>query len=383
MSTWTMGRYCLPMADGKVYDSLRHLVRTQEEAEASELGAGREYAAIESILFGHSKTTLMVIPSYECNLRCPHCYVGHLLKRPSGDRDGSTDVNKLAAFMTKLKPLRAWVGTYVVGGEPFLHLDFMRSWCGWCKDNGVPSYATTNGMWDYDEVRDILANMTEVTFSIDGTPELHNGVRKSLQKVDDPFAVVYRNLRRYILDFPNRSVLVQGSLLYDELASDDFVRYKLLMVAAGVKPENVRLGYAVSTKKRAATKLYAGQAPSDCRTIPCCDYLLGKSLTVFENKVYHSYYQLEDSKPLGTLDDDPLEILQRHREVILSSMPLLHDRTCMEECDAVGVCWGYCSNARHDFKGGKPSTLCDRKAKREFLDKLVNGATSKGDERCV
>ena len=365
----TPGRFAIPVGDGLYYNSLWHQVCNEEKLDSLTLLAGQEEQAIQNRLFDTGPFQLLLIPSFECNLRCPQCYVGHLLKKPSGNRIGNTDPMKLIAFIRRaseyLGPLK---NLTLVGGEPFLHGDAFRMYL----DAGVPVGVTTNGIFDFEEVKDILGRLQHLTFSIDGWPEQHNRTRKSLRPGIDPFVVTYRNLCRTIAAFPNLYVTVQGAIIDDEAGRpDEHFRYFALMLGAGVKRDRIKLGPCASTVNRGPIGSYVNSVATYTRQFPCCDYLLHKGLVVYDNLIYGSYHRFEDFPPLAALDDPIEQVFLRRKESILSSMLMLHDKVCMNECKAVGVCWGLCTSDRHVFKDSKPSSACDRAFKEAKLMQMA------------
>lgn len=370
----TNGRFALPLSDGRFYDSLRHKVVGGEALDGLALTAGREEEAIRSVLLSRDTTGIDVIPSWECNLRCPHCYVGKHLRKPSGSTTGDVDPAKLTAFTNKLRTMTEVTRLYFVGGEPFLHPDLIRR-----VDVPVPLHVTTNGYWDYDALRDVLARLEMVTFSIDGLPEDHNRIRKTLDRHPDPFGVTYRNMHRTIKDFPACDVQVQGSMVDREYTSDEKLRFAALMVMAGVKATKIHLGPAASTDRHDGGANFKEKAGRVLRNKPCCDYKSGFHLIVLGNAIYHSYYQIGEVAPIGTLDDDPEAVLRAYDDRVLAGTPILKDKVCMTQCRAVGVCWGGCSNTRHEFAFGLPSTVCDRTYKEGQVDALAQGAVMEVD----
>jgi sulfatase maturation enzyme AslB (radical SAM superfamily) len=367
----TNGRFALPLADGRYYDSLRHEVVTSVTLGDRLLLDGQEEEVIKEVLLTQRTTGIDVVPSWECNLRCPHCYVAQHLKKPSGSTVGDVDPEKLLRFVECIKPMTCLTRLYFVGGEPLLHPDLFRHLSG-C---GVPMHVTTNGYWDFDKIEDVLRAFELIVFSIDGLPEDHNVIRRALDHNQSPFRVTYRNLRRSVKEL-KAEVLVQGSSVHREYSLDDKARYVALMILAGVKGDNVRLAPAASTEKHGGG---IGFDPSRViRTKPCCDFQAGFHLIVNGNHVYHSYYMIGDRAPeglpIGHLDDDPAEVLDNYRRRILAHAPILRDKVCMTKCKAVGVCWGGCSNVRREMLLGKPSTICDRVFKEAKVLDLANGS---------
>jgi sulfatase maturation enzyme AslB (radical SAM superfamily) len=218
----------------------------------------------------------------------------------------------------------------------------------------------------------VIGRLIQLTFSIDGWPEQHNLTRKSLNPEIDPFITVYRNLCNTTEAFPDLDVSVQGSVINDENRDPrNALRYFTLMLAAGVKRNKISLGPSAATLRRNAIRPYLETISTSTRTAPCCDHLTHKGFYIYNNHIYGSYHRLEEFPPIAHLDDSVEDTLLAKRNYITKTMPMLRDSICMNECNAVGVCWGLCTSARHIFVGQKPSSVCDRKFKEAKLLEIV------------
>jgi len=367
-----LGRYCVDVGDGVYYDSLSHQRLTADRLAARHLLAGQEHDALRSRLLAPVPAFVTIVPSWECNLRCPHCYVGHLLQRPSGNHHGNLDANLLVNFLQRVHTHWGVAGYCVVGGEPLLHPELLRT-----LQQQLPfTYTiTTNGVWAWDATVELLADpkLKVLTFSIDGLPEDHNRLRRSLDRLDDVFAVTYRNLARATKAFPDKEIVAQGSVVDRPYSDADCERYLALMLLAGVKPANIRLGVAAPSRQRKSTPLFDSMIKTAIRFKPCCDYQAGKQLVIAANRIYPSYYELDRVAPLGTLSDDTATILAAQRQYIVDRMPVLYDDVCRDHCRAVGLCWGLCSAmeegypAPDDGNRRRPSLACDRAAKEQVV----------------
>lgn len=354
------GRYALRLADGRYFNTLTHRAIPEGEMWQQGMLSGQERGAVIDRLMKLTPCYVTLIPSFECNLRCPHCYVGDRLQRPSGTRFGDTDPDLVIDFMRRIKAHPGWGldRCAIVGGEPLLHPDLMRR----VLDSDICLCSTTtNGIWDFDQVKDVLGhrNLFLITFSIDGLPEHHNRVRRALNHEPDTFSITYRNLARTARSWPDKIVHVQGSTVGRDYTPQERERYQALMLLAGVKPTNIKIGVEAPVRDRPSPN-FMKIIGTALRGGPCCDYLLGKQAVITGGMIYATYYTAGLQQPLGSLTDPLDKILDNYRQHILVNSPLLNDRTCMEECRAVGVCWGHCSNAEPAYTGGKPSTICNR-----------------------
>lgn len=365
-----LGRYCITLDDGRFYNTITHKFVLAQQLNEQFMLAGQEHAAIRQHLCSGVVRQVRLIPSFECNLRCPHCYVGHMLERPSGDPIGSSDPKLVADFLACL-PGNNLAGCFV-GGEPFLHPDFMRALMADKRLANFRWSVTTNGMFDFEQMADIIERLSNIAFSVDGLPPDHNRTRKSLQQVDDQFGVVYRNIRATVKRFPRlvKQLIVQGCHVGTTYDVEQRYQYFALMRLAGVLAANIRLGHEAPTINRPKATQFVNHVCRQTRTMPCCDYS-NLTLLIYDNAIYNTYHQLAEAKPLGKLTDALDDIMGVRLQRVLTTMPMLHDDVCMNECRAVGICWGYCSNARHTFKDNKPSSICDRSWKETHLLEAV------------
>lgn len=375
-----LGRYVYEAPNGQYYDSLRHVRITAEQLIEYKLLEGQEEEAVVHYLTTKSHTRrISLIPSYECNERCKMCCVGHMLKLPTGSAHGTTDVNKLVAFMRKLgtKPCG------IAGGEPFLHKRLMADLKAAMPE--IDINVTTNGVWNYEEVKESIAACSSITFSVDGLPEDHNSTRTALKMVRDAygdnqqFAVTVGNIAKVRTNHPDILVNVQGCMLHKNYDYKYVATYHMIMMMVGVEPENITLANAASSRiwdnneiNREGTKRYT-------RTRPCCDFSLNMTYCVYDNKIYPSYYNRSEDVPLGDLDTDVDVLIEKQKEYILANMPMLQDPVCTKECKAVGICWGLCTNISQDYKGAglKLSDVCGRSHKEGLLELMVKDELSK------
>lgn len=375
-----LGRFCLPLANG-YYDTLTHECISSSQAIERKLMAGQEQEAIIDRLMRLEPAIVTICPSMQCNLRCNHCYVGHLLQKPTGV--SLTDKEKTLRLIQRIQQHPGWGvrSLYFVGGEPMLHQDFIL----YLLDNAnLNVFMTTNGVWDYESAKPIMfhKNLGGMTFSIDGLPEDHNRIRRALNHEPDTFKISYRNMAQFIRDTnKSKRVTVQGSMVDKVYTDEELHRYFSLMILAGVDPKSISIGTNAPTILKPVSNDYLKGLKARGRPVPCCDYRLGRQIMVLGDKVYATYYGMEIDEPIGTVESEPSDLLSTYRSYILKRMPILHDSTCMNECSGVGSCWGNCSNNNRLYDKGKPSDFCDRKYHEErTLEevRLKNGNDSIG-----
>jgi sulfatase maturation enzyme AslB (radical SAM superfamily) len=144
------------------------------------------------------ETTMSVEIVSSCNLRCPGCWVNfsHGLSTSK-----SVEVMNAEILERTLKFGRNMGISRIslLGGEPTQHPELSEI----IRRAYVLGYEvsiTTNGVFTSSKMKELAStNMSNISFSIDGsTPEIHNMIRPSMNG-NDTFSVTINNLRRAVL----------------------------------------------------------------------------------------------------------------------------------------------------------------------------------------
>ena len=165
--------------------SLRgHITRKTEEEEIADL---RLLSRIHRAIPAWNGSFLVIMPTYDCNFRCPYCYEQHRLKNGetwlgSVMEDETVDAVFAAVDDYKARGF-AFAGCVLYGGEPFLekNREVVRRIAGKCKARGIKIQAITNGY----ELESFLDCIEEYEFdslqvTVDGVAELND--RRRLHK---------------------------------------------------------------------------------------------------------------------------------------------------------------------------------------------------------
>jgi len=92
--------------------------------------------------------SLAIIPSYDCNARCAHCY-----PECGPDKKMPWDNDFIRRVIDKAKVLPNEIlarNVHFAGGEPFLYFNDLVEGLAYAKQNGFHSSVVTNGFWAYD-----------------------------------------------------------------------------------------------------------------------------------------------------------------------------------------------------------------------------------------
>jgi uncharacterized protein len=154
-----------------------YLYRTEEEQARAREAAYREFKEEA----GKGQIQLMLIPTYACNLACTYCFQHGIDGRPEliapETVDAFFDYVREEFRDASPKPFIT-----LFGGEPLMNSPAQRriieQIVDRCASEGYELSAVTNG-YDFAEYADLLsrARIKEIQFTLDGTPEVHDGRR--------------------------------------------------------------------------------------------------------------------------------------------------------------------------------------------------------------
>ena len=152
-----------------------HITRDDPE---DELADARLLGRVWTKIIGHSGTGPVILPTYNCNFRCPYCFEQHRLSRGKEwlTRDMKPEmIDAIFAALQKQKDKGHKIdGISLYGGEPLLkeNKETVRNICEHAKAMELPISAITNG-YDLDHYIDLLDEFKVDKFQItvDGVGE--------------------------------------------------------------------------------------------------------------------------------------------------------------------------------------------------------------------
>lgn len=322
---------------------------------------GQEAAALERRLFTRrTLLTLTTMVTWECNLRCNHCTVlGRLTPRQSRD----IDVDKLVEFILRFRKQRPEIDTLKItflGGEPLLRPDLCLEILQRTRSLGLRAHydATTNLAFEMSGAHlELISQLDDLVVSLDGLEPLHNAQRRPYKADFNPFQVTVENLRRLVREGLGEKILVQGAIRDEFARLENFQDYQRFLMALGIRYDRIVFEtiHPTSHRPKPERSYLASLRVPKLRLDACCKYRGAYKLIVdHDDTLYSDYY---DWERLGTLDEDVAALLGRHKEMVISSMPALHDEGC-RSCPVIGYCWGGCTNAGEFSR--HPSRHCNQ-----------------------
>lgn len=322
---------------------------------------GQEQEAVDHVLFNTEGTflNLTLNMTWECNLRCTHCFVlDKLVKKDNSSLDIPNFLDFIERYMVRFPSINT-IACHFVGGEITLVSDQCLNVINGLK-NRFPKLkfiftATINGTILDDPTIELIKNCENVNISVDGNKQAHNDQRKSTEDFD-PYECAKGNIKQLIeMGFQDKISI--GAALTDKYIKDKntLVEFYKDMLMIGVRKDHIHVG-GVTPMKSKQSNVFKRYFRTQFFTRPCCKYRCGRLFQIdCNNKVYADYFEDYRESYLGELTSDISTILEKHRLVIKQQMPVLNDEKC-KTCPVIGVCWGRCCN----FKQDKPSQLCDQ-----------------------
>ena len=158
-----------------------HITCKDYDAElADQKLLGRIYRTIIS----RSSIEPVIMPTYDCNFRCPYCFEQHRLNHGQQWLDLNMSPGMIETVFKTLKKYKdqgyLFKECSLYGGEPFLvkNIETVRSICRHCKEMGLEIRAVTNG-YDLDSFIDLLDEfkIKNLHITVDGMGPVNDRMR--------------------------------------------------------------------------------------------------------------------------------------------------------------------------------------------------------------
>lgn len=336
----------------------------------------QEAQSLENALFDENKNdyiSIKVVPTWECNLRCSHCFVAHeLVKKDLGEINIKQFIKFIEKYVSKYKNIKL-CSVIFLGGEPTLRAKFnnrlirsVRKICEKLKINCKFS-ATTNGIELDENIIKFYNNLDRFTISLDGLKTNHDNQRKAIDKNKiSPFDETLKTIKVLAKLGISEKMHIQASLDDSAYNENDILDFYRLLLRAGVIYKNIIIGCIVPTEKnpKITSKLKEVFAKDVVFQRACCKYRFMRDFVIdSSNNIYCDYFYKKDNI-LGKITDPLEKIAENHKNLIKEKMPALNDPKC-KECPVIGACWGFCCN----LVTINPSDFCNQKGLIEKIQK--------------
>lgn len=309
------------------------------------------------------------VPTWECSLRCPMCFVGKNLEPHDGAK---FDPEKFNTFLTryhKRYPENKKIEVAYLGGEPLLNIDdcvkINKAVIDFCNGRDIrPSQTiTTNGTVTLTDTHiEFLKRLDFVTVSVDGDEEHHNASRRVYDRVLLNGESPYKRTLKFIRRLCKEGIDVQINAALSEDIYNDSDRLKeflVVLLCLGVKRQNILTGTVIPNSVRKVDPYYSSYLEGGpVFNRPCCVWQYMSFFSLHGTKLYSNYYEMDDTY-VGELDTDLDLISEAYHRIICKKMPVINDPICLE-CPVIGYCWGNCYHS--GILRESPSTHCNRQA---------------------
>ncbi len=159
--------------------ALRGHITRKEEAE--ELADAQLLGRVSSRVFGYASIGPVLLPTYDCNFRCPYCFERHRLSRGQEWLGHEMEPEMVEAVFSALKKEKAKgrkiTDLTLYGGEPLLaeNKDTVRNICEHAREMGLAIEAITNG-YDLDKYIDLMEEFEfkRLQITVDGVGALND-----------------------------------------------------------------------------------------------------------------------------------------------------------------------------------------------------------------
>lgn len=154
-------------------------------ASAGELADLKLLSRVYKTIFARSSVNAVIMPTYDCNFRCPYCYEQHRLTKGQGWLASTMSDETMDAVFAALADCKkrgyALGGCTLYGGEPFLekNLPVARKIAERCRALGMGIDAVTNG-YDLASYIDFMAEykVDSLQVTVDGPAEINDRRRR-------------------------------------------------------------------------------------------------------------------------------------------------------------------------------------------------------------
>jgi len=336
---------------------------------------GGEEKVVRDYIFREPKTfEIKLISTWTCNLRCSHCFVLHQLVNKD---KGSIDVDKLCGFMDSyFGAFSKLTGGRIqfVGGETALtakkNIEAIERVTDLCNTRGVKIrfHSNTNGLELDEDILDFYTKLSNFTISLDGPKHLHDAQRKALDGRGSPFDRTMENIGRLVSLGMRDKIMVQSAVSDEGMNKECILSFYKSLLMTGVKFENIHYKVSVPTEWHDPGEKFK-EARASPFPVPCCKYRWMTDFTVCtDNNIYCDYFDTTEKNKIGSLLDPIENLATKHRQLIETNMPVLHDPKC-KSCPVIGICWGNCCNTYNLYK---PSEICDAEGLHERAKKAAS-----------
>ncbi len=186
--------------------------------------------------------------SHDCNLRCAYCFADEGAYHAAREMMSFETAKAAIDFLLKESGDRRVLEVDFFGGEPLMNFEVLKETVAYAKEEGEKLgkkflfTTTTNGLL-LDEEKGAYLNeeMENVVLSLDGRPEVHDAVRRTVNGKGS-FSAVIDNIKRFVASRGDKHYYVRGTYTAKNL---DFSKDILFLADQGF--ENISMEPVVTS----------------------------------------------------------------------------------------------------------------------------------------
>lgn len=195
--------------------------------------------------YGNAEPSVTILPTSACNCCCPYCFEGdYKIKNEFMTNDIKEAIYKQIELITEGKKSLhvTWFG-----GEPLLAKkdiwEMSNKMIAICEKNGVDynAHIITNGyLIDEQTVQDMIdAKITGVRITLDGTPEIHDSIRK-LHNGKGTFYKIIENTKKMLA---SKIINVSLGIHINSMKDEDVERLLNILSEEGLHDCSITFAY--------------------------------------------------------------------------------------------------------------------------------------------
>lgn len=173
---------------------------------------------------------------HDCNLRCRYCFADEGAYHARREFMSEQTAKRAIDFLIENSGSRKILEADFFGGEPLMCLPVIKSVVEYARRRGEEAgkkflfTTTTNAVLLDDDATDFLnSEMENVVLSLDGRPEVHNAIRKTVSGKGS-FEAVFPKIQRFVASRGDKSYYVRGTFTAKNL---DFSNDVMFLAESG------------------------------------------------------------------------------------------------------------------------------------------------------
>ncbi|MBQ8374426.1 MAG: thioether cross-link-forming SCIFF peptide maturase [Clostridia bacterium] len=215
-------------------EQMREILADLDELE----GQGLLYKAETSArpMKSNEVKALCIHICHDCNFRCRYCFADEGAYHSKRESMSLETAKAAVDFLIENSGNRKVLEMDFFGGEPLMNLEVLKQTVAYAKERGAQTgkkflfTTTTNALLLNDETIEFFnAEMENVVLSLDGRPEVHDAIRKSVNG-KGTYALIIDKIKKFVRLRGEKSYYVRGTFTAKNL---DFAKDVIFLAEEG------------------------------------------------------------------------------------------------------------------------------------------------------